>query len=200
MDTSDTNGGHSEALTPRLRPHPLAVAHNPNQEYRQTEDEGSTVDDYASLADHRGYARSPPLLMPPPRGRLEELQDRTELAAFYVFSLVGIEHDLLNHALRMGLFIVKLTTLAQPCWPYMVKLEVAIPLIFIGVMDLRVPHASDSPLARRNQRGEVEFGPPRMRGLMWSLVLIGFHAAVLWLARGWNSLCVTHALKDWEQW
>ena len=205
MESEEAVQDDSEASSPGIREQPLTIAnnhshkHNRNHNYIEEVEETAPVDDYDALTN-RHSDRSPPLLMAPPRSRLEELQHKAEVAALYVFSLVGIERDLINHALRIGLFVLKLTTLAQPCWPYTIKLEVAIPLILIGALDLRVPEASQSALARRNRQGEVEFGPSRMRGLTWSLFLVAFHVAMLWAARSLNSLCVTHALHEWEQW
>lgn len=178
--------------------HPLAITEN-QETYADTTPKPSPTHGFEELMQ-RDQDRSPPLLMAPPRSRFQGLWHRVELSVVSLFNLLGLERDILNHVVRMVFFITKLMSLAQPCWPYMAKVEVGVPLIVIAALDLRVPEPATSALAHRNQRGEIEFGPSRMRGLEWSLVLVVFHTVVIWLARRWGTLCVEPSEEDWGIW
>lgn len=138
----------------------------------------------------RDQVRSPPLLMAPPRTKLQEARHRAGLMIFYLLSQVGLERDLVNHTVRLSFFLTKLLTLAQPCWPYVTKMEVAIPLVIVAALDLKVPESANYALAHRNQHGEIEFGASRVRGLAWSTTLFVLHVGALWLAKRWDNLCV----------
>ncbi|KAF4120383.1 Serine/threonine protein kinase [Geosmithia morbida] len=136
-----------------------------------------------------------PLLMAPPRTRTEELRYRTQMYLFWFLGLIGLHEDVANRSVRMGLFIIKLMTLTRPCWPYMVKVEMGIPLVVMAVMDFRDSDVSGWLVTRHNNHGHVEFGsPPWHRGLMLSLVLLAVHFLLLWLAHSWEALCVK---PDW---
>jgi len=179
---------HSRALSPARRPHPLATVDNPN-DYEAVEDEPSPSEHYHDLT-HREEVRSPPLLMAPPRSILEEARHRMGVMTFYLLSQLGLERDTVNYTVRLSFFLAKVVSLAQSCWPYMTKMEVAIPLIILAALDLKVPESTNFTLARRNHRGEIEFGPSRARGLGQSTALFVLHVGVLWLARQWDDLCV----------
>lgn len=143
--------------------------------------------------------RSPHLLMAPPRTRLQELRYRTEVYAYRIMGIAGLGDSMVNYSVRMALFVAKLVALTRPCWPYMVRAEVGIPLVAMAAMDLRVPDAAGSLLARRGSHGQIEFGAPWYRGLSWSVVLLAAHLLILWVARRWDTLCV-ESRQNWQEW
>lgn len=188
---------HSRALSPTRRPHPLTSVENPDDQ-EAVADESSPVEDYHDLTK-RDQVRSPPLLMAPPRSGLQEVRHRAGVMTLYLLSQVGLEGDLVNHTMRLSFFLTKLFTLTQPCWPYVTKTEVALPLVIVAALDLKVPKSTNYALAHRNSDGQVEFGASRVRGLAWSTALFVLHVGVLWLAQRWDNLCVKPQ-SHWEGW
>ena len=175
-------------MSPSLRSHPLAIAES-QETYADAMAEPSPAGEYEELIE-RDRDMSSPLLLEPPRSRSGEFRHRMALVAIWLSDILGLERDFLNHVLRMVFFIAKLMSLAQSCWPYMAKFEVGVPLIIIAALDLKVPEPTISSLARCNRRGEIEFGPSRLRGLGWSVALLVFHTIVIWLAQRWGALCL----------
>ena len=185
-------------MSPSLQSQPLAITES-HQTYVDAVAEPSPTVEYEELVQ-QDQDRPPPLLLGPPRSRLGELRHRMGLTAIWLFSFLGLERDIFNHVVRMIFFVAKLMFLAQPCWPYMPKFEVGVPLIIIAALDLKVPDPSTSSLARRNQRGEIEFGPSPVRGLGWSVGLMVFHIVAIWLAQRWGAFCLSHPQEDFGPW
>ncbi|KAF4509749.1 hypothetical protein G6O67_003889 [Ophiocordyceps sinensis] len=67
---------------------------------------------------------SPPLLMAPPRTRAGEVRYQMELALHRASTVMGLRWDIVKFLARLGIFFVKLGTLARPCWPLVASLEV----------------------------------------------------------------------------
>jgi hypothetical protein len=131
-----------------------------------------------------------PLLMPPPPTRLGALTQSIEVARHHL-QLVGHRHgDSIQLVLRLLLFLVKLLSLAKPCWPYMVNLEVGVPLMTIAAIDLGIPAQKD-PYSR-------ESGLAWNWGLRTSVTLLIVHFLGLWLATRWTSLCAL--APHWMDW
>lgn len=192
---------HSRALSPTRRsrphPHPLAAVED-SDDLAAVDDEPPPTGDYRDTTK-RDQVRSPPLLMAPPRSNFQEARHRASVTILYLLSQVGLDRDPINHSVRLSFFLTKLLTLSQPCRPYVTKMEVAVPLVIVAALDLKVPESTNYTLARRNQHGEIEFGPSRVRGLAWSTALLVLHVAVVWLAQRWNSLCVKPQ-TPWDTW
>lgn len=87
------------------------------------------------------------LLMPPPR-------------RFNWNTLSTLESDWINHLLRLSFFFAKITSLIQPCSPYIPNLQIAFPLIFFAAVDLI-----------SNRSGGT------------SILLVMIHAFILWFVR-----------------
>lgn len=197
MNSDDNAQNGSGPVSRRIDPHPMAITDSP-EDYADSNGP-SLTEEYSELMEGNEQ-RPPPLLLPPPRSQFGELRHNTSVAVVQLLRMLGFEHDVFNHLLRLVFFLTKLATLAQPCWPYATRLEVGLPLIIIASLDLRAPMSMNSSLARRNERGEIEFGPSRVRGMGWSLALLVLHAAVLWIAGRWNRLCVSPPRDVWADW
>ncbi|PHH58521.1 hypothetical protein CDD81_5488 [Ophiocordyceps australis] len=145
--------------------------------------------------------------MAPPRTGAAEVRYQLDLAMYRVCRLLGLHHGLSGHVGRLALFLVKLAALAQPCWPYVTRLEVALPLLLVAALDLgvsrggrRVPLdvAGGTSAAAAAAHHDVAARAPS--GMVTSLFLVALHFGVLWLARRWNVLCVVPAQHDWGEW
>ncbi|KAK7753062.1 putative serine/threonine-protein kinase iks1 [Diatrype stigma] len=125
---------------------------------------------------HDGQPLSPALLMPPPPSYAITLRILGHPALQqFVFGNV----DSLAFLFRLGLFVVKMTALFRPCWPYMVSVEAAVPLVGIAALDLGMPgsgggHGSSNGLQRRHR----PYGVPA-RGWRLSVVAFVLHFFVL---------------------
>lgn len=116
---------------------------------------------------------SPPLLLPPPRSRTNALQQQ-------LIQLTSIDRATLTHATRTGLFLAKLATLARPCFPYVARPEVSVPLVLVAALD---------------------FGGARRASAGWArLLLLVLHFVALWVARRWGALCVVPPRDAWAEW
>lgn len=127
---------------------------------------------------------------------------KIEIALHHISNILGLRWDLLSYTTRLGIFLLKLGTLGRPCWPYVARLEVSIPLIVVAALDLGLPTITTDFAARQrqaNQGGLVERHPPST-GMGTSLILLALHFAVLWVARRWDALCVSVPQDDWADW
>ncbi|PHH80623.1 hypothetical protein CDD80_626 [Ophiocordyceps camponoti-rufipedis] len=162
------------------------------------------------LAAEDGHSRplsasvSTPLLMAPPRSNMGEARYQMQMAAHRIVHTLRTERLLTSFATRLAFFLLKLGTLARPCWPLMASPQVSIPLVVVAALDL-VMSTADSPVAEQ-RRMRVSHGslPPLdffSTEAVTSLILLAVHFVGLWLARRWGSLCVA-ALPDddWAQW
>ncbi len=171
-----TNAGNDQDLT---LSHPEERYHRP------------TIN--TDLGRHSSHEISTPLLLPPPRTHLEQLQHQTMLAVFRTCSLIGLQRHTVVYAARIGIFALKITTLTRPCWPYMPSLQVSIPLISVAILDL-----ASQPNPRQSSR-QLLFSSVS-RGPWTALLLLTFHFAVLWLASRWNTLCARALRDEWTDW
>lgn len=139
--------------------------------------------------------------MPPPRSRSAELRDNVHLFGTYLAErLLGPERDLPNHAARVGFFLIKTLTVMRPCWPYMSRMEISVPLLVAAALDLRVPDPASAAVARRTLGDAIEFGPARLRGLGWSVMFLLVHLLVIWGLGKWDALCVAPTRDVWDGW
>ncbi|CEJ88566.1 hypothetical protein VHEMI04755 [[Torrubiella] hemipterigena] len=126
------------------------------------------------------------LLLPAPRTRLGKVEDFVSDLVVRVSDVMGIPTRTFRFGFKLALFLVKLNALSKPCWPFMPSLEVGAPLIIVAALDLAWP-ANNRPSQGRFMVNDS--------GVGLSIVLLGLHFAALWLAHGWDSLCVAR----WEQ-
>lgn len=145
------------------------------------------------LRRHSSHDISTPLLLPPPRSQLEQLQHQILLTVFRACSAIGLQKQTVVYASRIGIFGLKITTLTRPCWPYMPSLQVSIPLISVAVLDL-----ASQPSSRQYSR-QLLFNSIS-RGPWTALLLLMFHFVVLWLAGNWNTLCMRPPRDEWTGW
>lgn len=82
-----------------------------------------------------------PLLMPPPSTPLAELRHR----ATVLFHKASQNKEQLAFVAKLLLFMVKMASLVQICWPYSVGRGVAGSLVIAAGVDLGVPWVSDHP-------------------------------------------------------
>ncbi|PFH58828.1 hypothetical protein XA68_13175 [Ophiocordyceps unilateralis] len=146
-----------------------------------------------------GERFSPPLLMAPPRTGTEEVRYQIRMAAHRLVMALGIRRDMVIFLARLGLFLLKLGTLARPCWPLVASPQMSIPLIVVAAFDLG--RGTDSPATRRRRLNRgflLDFTLFPLNST--SLVLLVLHFIVLWLASRWSALCVSAPSNDWAQW
>ncbi|KAF4594451.1 calcium-dependent protein kinase [Ophiocordyceps camponoti-floridani] len=157
------------------------------------------------LAAEDGHSRplsasvSTPLLMAPPRSSIGEARYQMQMAAHRILHTLRTERVLTSFATRLAFFLLKLGTLARPCWPLMASPQVSIPLVVVAALDLGLS-AADSPVAEQRRR-RVSHGslPPLdffSTEAVTSLTLLAVHFVGLWLARRWGALCVAPLPND----
>ncbi|RDA91870.1 hypothetical protein CP533_0365 [Ophiocordyceps camponoti-saundersi (nom. inval.)] len=149
-------------------------------------------------ASSSGETFSPPLLMAPPRTRGAELRYQLQMAAHRLVTVFGVGEGMIGYIARLGFFLLKLGSLARPCWPLAASPQVSIPLVVVAALDLGL--SSGSPFTRRRRRRVVAGLSLQLSLFPTSLVLLAFHFIVLWLARRWSTLCVSAPSEDWNQW
>ena len=145
---------------------------------------------------------SPPLLMAPPLTRGGAASYQIEVALDRMVTALGLSWDLLSYITRLGVFLLKLGTLGRPCWPYVARLEVSIPLVIVAALDLGLPTITTSFAMRQSQSDQSALVARYLpsAGIGTSLILLGLHFAVLWVARKWDTLCVSIPRDDWAEW
>ncbi|KAL2202898.1 kinase-like protein [Sarocladium strictum] len=145
-----------------------------------------------STDDHEEALLSPLLLPSPPNTTvLGRLNDATSHALQRTSELTGITSTTVEYTSRLSLFLVKLSSLAQPCWPYLPTLRVAIPLVILAALDLRM-----SP---PNINGGGSSGLTR-RAIAISTFSLFLHASLLWFARSQHALCISIRHEGWPDW
>ena len=145
---------------------------------------------------------SPPLLMAPPLTRGGAVRYQLEIALDRVSTVLGLRWELLSYITRLGVFLLKLGTLGRPCWPYVARLEVSIPLVLVAAMDLGLPTPTTNLAMQRSHSNQGGLAPRDVpsTGLGTSLILLALHFAILWTARRWDTLCVSIPRDDWAEW
>lgn len=152
-----------------------------------------------------------PLLMPPPATFLGEVQHRTRLAQHLVATSARRHAEALAFLFRTALFLVKMATLARPCWPFVAQWEVGAPLVVIAGLDMGLPSStssSSSSAARFQQEGAQQYrhryrqSAPPFWGWNWrvSVFLLALHVLVLWTASHSGVLCAVNSHETWAGW
>ncbi|KAI1856397.1 hypothetical protein JX265_011644 [Neoarthrinium moseri] len=141
---------------------------------------------------------SPPLLMPPPTTFWGDMQHRREITQHHILRFYHDNIDGIVFLSRLGLFLIKMASLARICWPFMVRLEMGAPLIGIAAIDLGMPHKDGLVVPYQ--------GGPRMRrrsgssrwtwGWRVSGALLMLHFSIIWAAWRWDNSCAA----PWRTW
>ena len=159
-----------------------------------------SVSDASEAEMHeRRNSQSPPLLMPPPSTAADALRRRVTVLIIRLMNFAGPHSPLLSYIFRLSLFGIKVTTLLRPCWPVMAQLNVAIPLIGVAALDLGLPQVTSYPPMLIQGHGDYFSNGPRAWGLGMSLILLVLHFTVLWVASGWETLCVARQHDIWTE-
>lgn len=168
-----------------------------SQEGRRRSSIVATVRDAPEVPElnERRSSQSPPLLLAPPTTTSNALRDRLRMFLLEIVTMAGPSLFLLSYVIRLGLFAVKITSLTRPCWPFMVQLNIAIPLVAVAALDLGLPRLTSYPPVSR----DYFTSGPRAWGLGTSLVLLGLHFTLLWIASGWDNFCAAPQQEEWTQ-
>lgn len=140
--------------------------------------------------DHNvAHPPSPPLLLEPPPENFAVVKRTLAVGFLRTCAALGIQARTILFAWRVSLFLAKLASLIRPCWPYLPKLEISVPLILVATLDLAKTSWKPS------RSGEAW----NASGQGVSLLLLVFHFGILLLARRWNSMCLGFD-HDWVDW
>ncbi|KAI1371859.1 kinase-like protein [Hypoxylon crocopeplum] len=182
--------------TPRHRPQAMALSRSHEGYSSSSPDRGR-----AAGAAHSQPAPTiqTPLLLAPPTGTFGTLRQQVQHCLIY---LARNHADSMIFAFRLLLFLFKLLSLAEPCWPFTVSLSAGVPLLGLAAVDLGVPSHRDSFMFNHEggPRRHVAPGLSRWKwGWRGSFVLLAFHFLALWAFSRWGVLCVV--VKDtWADW
>lgn len=139
---------------------------------------------------------SPPLLMPPPSPPPNVLVSQLTVVFHRAMTLLDPHLALLGYVGRLICFVVKMYSLARPCMPFIINLQVGAPLVAVAALDLGLPQRTNFVSAT----GPARSLHRRAWGLGTSLLLLMLHFTALWVASKQNALCVNNRhepLSDW---
>ncbi|EGX91899.1 protein kinase [Cordyceps militaris CM01] len=183
----------------------LTVSHRDGNGYDDGSTTPTTRNAYAPSQrrlsqDRLRQQRTPttPLLLPPPRSRLGEIEHRVSVALYYGGRALGVETQSLVYAYQLVVFIAKAATLARPCWPYVASLQVGAPLLVVATLELLFASSPVSHSSRPRDRHYHIGGLFQARGM--GVVLLAFHFGTLWLASRWDVLCINGQRQEWADW
>ncbi|KAK7961789.1 uncharacterized protein PG986_002614 [Apiospora aurea] len=169
--------------TPRRRSHALIVPRTGNGfAHQPSEDEG--------LEERLHPQPSPPLLMAPPTTVLEDIRHRGILLQHRAWYIYHQNVDTALFLVRFALFVVKMYSFSQLCWPYMAKPSVGLPLVSLAALDLGLPQRQELIRWRSQSLGYRAGGLGRLNS-GWSVtsLLLVVHFAVLASIQQWGSVC-----------
>ncbi|KAK2608533.1 putative serine/threonine-protein kinase iks1 [Conoideocrella luteorostrata] len=162
-------------------------------------DGSNATDDTGTVATESDGQSAPRLLMAPPRTLRRELWHRVTVICHWLIWGFGIDEGVVDFIIRSMIFLFKLTTLARPCWPYVLNLEVGFPLVIIAALELGWPGsvfnlgATQSQIMLDTSHGRKWRG----LGIGTRALLLGFHIGALWIARRWEVLCTRESHSEW---
>ncbi|KAK7914030.1 kinase-like domain-containing protein [Apiospora marii] len=174
---------HMTPTTPRRRSHALIIPRAANGfAHQPSEDEGAE--------EHHHSQPSPPLLMAPPRTVLEDITHKGILLQHRACYIYHQNADTILFLVRFALFVVKMSSFAQICWPYMAKPSVSLPLVSLAALDLGLPRRQDL-IRWRPQSTGYQTGNLGRLNKSWSVtsILLVIHFAVLASIHRWGSVC-----------
>ncbi|KAH7179804.1 kinase-like domain-containing protein [Fusarium flagelliforme] len=191
---------HRQSLSRHRGSHSMVVSRSQESRRSSLVTPAVSVSDASEAEMHeRRNSQSPPLLMPPPSTTADALRRRVTVFIIRLMNFAGPHSPLLGYIFRLGLFGIKVTTLLRPCWPLMAQLNVVIPLIGVAALDLGLPQVTSySPMLIQGH-GDYFSNGPRAWGLGMSLTLLVLHFTVLWVASGWETLCVDRQHDIWTE-
>ncbi|CAG7563296.1 unnamed protein product [Fusarium equiseti] len=191
---------HRQSLSRHRGSHSMVVSRSQESRRSSLVTPAVSVSDASEAEMHeRRNSQSPPLLMPPPSTTADAMRRRVTVFIIRLMNFAGPHSPLLGYIFRLGLFGIKVTTLLRPCWPLMAQLNVAIPLIGVAALDLGLPQVTSySPMLIQGH-GDYFSNGPRAWGLGMSLILLVLHFTVLWVASGWETLCVDRQHDIWTE-
>ncbi|CAJ2499720.1 Uu.00g025730.m01.CDS01 [Anthostomella pinea] len=146
-----------------------------------------------------GIAHSPspsniqtPLLMPPPVEPLGAWGQRAMLSQYFLSN----HSESIIFTVRFGLFLVKIASLAQVCWPFIVNAGVGVPLVGVAGLDLAMPSSSYQGGSRRQI--SKDSSQTWRWGWRVSTFLLMLHFIALGAISRWGALCATRDERlDW---
>ncbi|KAI2605588.1 kinase-like protein [Hypoxylon sp. NC1633] len=183
--------------TPRHRPQAMALSRSHERYTRLSPDRGRATG--VAHSQPPPPITQTPLLLAPPTSAFRPLRHRVQHRMVH---FTRIHADSIVFTLRLLLFIVKVISLARPCWPFTVSLRVGIPLIGVAAIDLGMPFHRDT-FVLNHEGGSHRHLPTSLpqweSGWGWSFALLTFHFFALWAFLRWGTLCV--AFEDtWTNW
>lgn len=185
----DLNDGHDEMQGLRRRSTAMALSRSRDGFSPVLR---ASVPDDQSTDGHEEPLLSPLLLPGPPNtSMVGRLGRTTRLAVRKASDMTGITSSTVEYFSRLTLFLVKLSSLAQPCWPYMPALQFAVPLVILAALDLRLSPTEVSHGLR---------GVLRWRAIVTTLFLLLLHVSLLWFARSQDTLCMAVQHDGWPDW
>ncbi|KAI0474619.1 kinase-like domain-containing protein [Xylaria cf. heliscus] len=138
-----------------------------------------------------------PLLMPAPTGPLGTFSHRAALYQHRITTFTRVHSASILLFCKLSLFLVKIISLANACWPFLVNLGIGIPLIGAAGLDLAVPsEVSNTGMDSGRSRYATRASSALHWGWKGSLVLLALHFSALWATSRWGHLCVA-ARDDW---
>ncbi|KAI5918668.1 kinase-like domain-containing protein [Camillea tinctor] len=187
--------------TPRHRPQALTLSRGQDELVRSSPTRvralGTTTHTQPSPGIH-----TPLLIAPPPGGPLGVLRQQAVLSQHQLFYFLGSHGDSILFLVKFALFLVKMTSLAKVCWPFMVSLGVGVPLICIAGIDLAIPSYRAVILDGREGSSRA-LSPAESFRWRWgwriTFSLLLFHCLALWAVSQWGVLCAA-TQDDWLYW
>ncbi len=103
-----------------------------------------------------------PLLMPPPTTRLGDIKHYALIARYRAEQWQRRNAGTLGFALRLALFLSKVSSLSWVCWPYGFSSSVGAPLVVLASLDLAIPSSAGEGIGNRvvARRGSRAGGSP----------------------------------------
>lgn len=190
----------SDTESPRYRA-PYITASRSQDGYRRQSPER------ADASSHRRESPTPttPLLMAPPTTFLGEMWHRGVVVQHHTMLFLGRNAESSAFFLRLCMFLVKVVTLARPCWPFTANWGLGASLVAVAGLDLGIPGSRGLTLPRQPNHGVAIAGHELAAPFRWmwdwriSATLLVLHFLVLWLASRWDILCAANP-DSWAGW
>ncbi|KAI1342752.1 kinase-like protein [Xylariaceae sp. FL0016] len=185
---------YSGSGAPRHRSQAMALTRSRDRLSPSSQDPARAVE---TLHPQSVSASQTPLLLPPPEGAVG-------LKLHHQLMLFNDRHSgSICFAFRFAFFLIKITSVAKACWPFMASLSIGIPLIGVAGLDLGIPSTDRlGPVPGGGSRSHAASNPIRWTwGFGVSAILLVLHFLALWsipyLRLG--SLCAV-SRDEWLGW
>jgi serine/threonine protein kinase len=158
-----------------------------------------------------------PLLMPPPSTFLSGVRHRVIIAQHQSLHFLWRYQDILSFASRLLVFLIKMASVARPCWPYTLSLGIGTGLVALAGADLGLAESHRRLLFTSGAREQAQyaisptFQNPAVREArnrtraVWrwdwrtSVALFAIHFIILWGASRSGILCAS-PVDRWSEW